>query len=266
MVSSSRVKYTIPPNTRKQKLRNAPTASRALPIRSRVRRATRPAAPIRSRSDMRLVVDDPLAHQALDGLLRAEAAVRRRLSADLEREGLSSAGFSVLVLLRDAGGELELRSLRARLGTSKANATEVVGTLCALRLRHPRAPAHRPAGRLRAGDGARRRGGRPAVPGAPGARRRDVRRARRRGEAHSWPRSAPSSRPDRGPGPVRATSFELVDAQGRVRARLAPGEDGAVALDLAGRRRDGAGHGRRRAGRLGDDRPARRRRAACGPW
>ncbi len=79
---------------------------------------------------MRLVVDDPLAHEALDGLLRAEAAIRRRLSADLEREGLSAAGFSVLVLLRDAGGELELRSVRTRLGTSKANATEVVGTLC----------------------------------------------------------------------------------------------------------------------------------------
>jgi MarR family 2-MHQ and catechol resistance regulon transcriptional repressor len=78
---------------------------------------------------MRLVVDDPLAHRALDGLLRAEAAVRRRLSADLEREGLSAAGFSVLVVLITAGGELELRALRRRLHTSKANATEVVGTL-----------------------------------------------------------------------------------------------------------------------------------------
>ena len=78
---------------------------------------------------MRLVVDDPLAHRALDGLLRAEAAVRRRLSADLEREGLSAAGFSVLVVLVTAGGELELRALRRRLHTSKANATEVVGTL-----------------------------------------------------------------------------------------------------------------------------------------
>jgi MarR family 2-MHQ and catechol resistance regulon transcriptional repressor len=78
---------------------------------------------------MRLVVDDPLAHRALDGLLKAEAAVRRRLSADLEREGLSAAGFSVLVVLTTAGGELELRTLRRRLGTSKANATEVVGTL-----------------------------------------------------------------------------------------------------------------------------------------
>ena len=74
-------------------------------------------------------MDDPLAHRALDGLLRAEAAVRRRLSADLEREGLSAAGFSVLVVLVTAGGELELRTLRRRLSTSKANATEIVGTL-----------------------------------------------------------------------------------------------------------------------------------------
>jgi MarR family 2-MHQ and catechol resistance regulon transcriptional repressor len=78
---------------------------------------------------MRLVVDDPLAHRALDGLLRAEAAVRRRLSSDLEREGLSAAGFSVLVVLVTAGGELELRTLRRRLHTSKANATEIVDTL-----------------------------------------------------------------------------------------------------------------------------------------
>ena len=81
------------------------------------------------RATMRLVVDDPLAHRALDGLLRAEAAVRRRLAGDLEREGLSAAGFSVLVVLVTAGGELELRTLRRRLHTSKANATEVVDTL-----------------------------------------------------------------------------------------------------------------------------------------
>src|SRR5439155_23051728 len=76
-----------------------------------------------------LVPGDPLAHRALDNLLRAEAQVRRRLSADLEREGLSATGFSVLVVLTTAGGELELRALRARLRTSKANATEVVTTL-----------------------------------------------------------------------------------------------------------------------------------------
>jgi MarR family 2-MHQ and catechol resistance regulon transcriptional repressor len=78
---------------------------------------------------MTLVPGDPLAHRALESLLRAEASVRRRLSADLEREGLSATGFSVLVVLTVAGGELVLRVLRARLRTSKANATEVVTTL-----------------------------------------------------------------------------------------------------------------------------------------
>ena len=61
----------------------------------------------------------------------AEANVRRRLSLDLEREGLSSTGFFVLVVLATAGGELELRTLRRRLQTSKANATEVIDTLVA---------------------------------------------------------------------------------------------------------------------------------------
>ena len=78
---------------------------------------------------MSLVPGDPLAHRALESLIRAEAQVRRRLSADLEREGLSATGFSVLVVLTTAGGELELRALRTRLRTSKANATEVVSTL-----------------------------------------------------------------------------------------------------------------------------------------
>jgi MarR family transcriptional regulator, 2-MHQ and catechol-resistance regulon repressor len=78
---------------------------------------------------MSLVPGDPLAHRALESLLRAEASVRRRLSADLEREGLSASGFSTLVVLTTAGGTLELRALRHRLHTSKANATEVVNTL-----------------------------------------------------------------------------------------------------------------------------------------
>ena len=78
---------------------------------------------------MTLIPGDPLAHRALESLLRAEASVRRRLSSDLEREGLSASGFSVLVVLTTAGGALELRTLRHRLRTSKANATEVVGTL-----------------------------------------------------------------------------------------------------------------------------------------
>lgn len=78
---------------------------------------------------MGLEPGDPLAHRALDSLLRAEASVRRRLSAALEREGLSASGFSVLVVLTTAGDRLELKTLRRRLRTSKANATEIVTTL-----------------------------------------------------------------------------------------------------------------------------------------
>jgi MarR family 2-MHQ and catechol resistance regulon transcriptional repressor len=78
---------------------------------------------------MTLIPVDPLAHRALDGLLRAEATVRRRLAADLAREGISATGFSALVVLTTAGGEIELRALRKRLRTSKANATEVITTL-----------------------------------------------------------------------------------------------------------------------------------------
>src|SRR5919202_2233424 len=76
-----------------------------------------------------LEVGDPLAHRALQALLRAEATVRRSLANDLEQEGVSAAGFSVLVVLVTAGGSLELRTLRRRLGWSKANATEVTANL-----------------------------------------------------------------------------------------------------------------------------------------
>jgi MarR family transcriptional regulator, 2-MHQ and catechol-resistance regulon repressor len=76
-----------------------------------------------------LELGDPLAHRALQALLRAEAAVRRRLAVALEREGVSAAGFSGLVVLTTAGGTLELKTLRRRLGWSKANATEVTATL-----------------------------------------------------------------------------------------------------------------------------------------
>lgn len=61
--------------------------------------------------------------------MRAESTVRRRVAAELDREGISAAGFSVLVLLTSAGGRLELRTIRRRLEWSKANATEVTLTL-----------------------------------------------------------------------------------------------------------------------------------------
>ncbi len=76
-----------------------------------------------------LELGDPLAHRALAALLQAETSVRRVLAAELEREGVSAAGFSALVVLTTAGGELELRTLRRRLDWSKANATEVTLTL-----------------------------------------------------------------------------------------------------------------------------------------
>jgi MarR family 2-MHQ and catechol resistance regulon transcriptional repressor len=76
-----------------------------------------------------LEVGDPLAHRALQALVRAESAVRRAVAHELDGERLSPAGFSVLVVLTTAGGELELKTLRRRLGWSKANATEVTRTL-----------------------------------------------------------------------------------------------------------------------------------------
>jgi MarR family 2-MHQ and catechol resistance regulon transcriptional repressor len=80
---------------------------------------------------MSLDVGDPLAHRALEALLRAETGVRRALGGELEREGVSAAGFSALVVLTTAGGRIELRALRNRLRWSKANATEVTSTLAA---------------------------------------------------------------------------------------------------------------------------------------
>src|SRR4051794_6388415 len=76
-----------------------------------------------------LSVADPLAHRALEALMRAEAHVRRGIAAELQRSGLSTGAFSVLVVLTTAGGELELRTLRRRLDWSKANATEVTAAL-----------------------------------------------------------------------------------------------------------------------------------------
>jgi MarR family transcriptional regulator, 2-MHQ and catechol-resistance regulon repressor len=81
--------------------------------------------------DLSSWLQDPLAHRALDALVRAESRLTRRLGTELERRGLSATGFSMLVVLVSAGGRLELRALRLRLGVSKANATEVSRTLAA---------------------------------------------------------------------------------------------------------------------------------------
>ena len=106
-----------------------------------------------------LELGDPLAHRALQALLRAEAMVRKRLALELEREGVTAAGFSVLVVLTTAGGSLELKTLRRRLGWSKANATEVTSTLSSRGVvSRRRAPAAPPPG---GGDRAPARPGRP---------------------------------------------------------------------------------------------------------
>jgi MarR family 2-MHQ and catechol resistance regulon transcriptional repressor len=78
-----------------------------------------------------LEIGDALAHRALEALVRAESSVRRTLAAELERHGLSAAGFSALVVLTTAGGEVELRTLRRRLGWTKASASEITTTLAA---------------------------------------------------------------------------------------------------------------------------------------
>jgi MarR family 2-MHQ and catechol resistance regulon transcriptional repressor len=80
-------------------------------------------------AELSALLEDPLAHRALEALVRAETRLTRRLASELERLGVSATGFSMLVVLQSAGGALELRALRQRLGISKANATEVTGTL-----------------------------------------------------------------------------------------------------------------------------------------
>lgn len=80
-------------------------------------------------ADLSALLEDPLAHRALDALVRAESRVTRRLVSDFERRGLSGTGFAILVVLASAGGQVGLRTLRLRLGISKANASEVSATL-----------------------------------------------------------------------------------------------------------------------------------------
>src|SRR4051794_41777350 len=94
-----------------------------------------------------LEVADPLAHRALQALLRAEASVRRSLAAELEQEGVSAAGFSALVVLVTAGGSLALRTPRRRPGWGKGNAaggTPPLGARGLLARRRP--PPYPPGG------------------------------------------------------------------------------------------------------------------------
>src|SRR4029077_7544313 len=53
------------------------------------------------------LLQDPLAHRALDALVRAQARLTRALGHDLERHGISVTGFSFLVVMQSAGGSLE---------------------------------------------------------------------------------------------------------------------------------------------------------------
>jgi MarR family 2-MHQ and catechol resistance regulon transcriptional repressor len=93
-------------------------------------------------ADLSALLQDPLAHRALDALVRAETRVTRSLGHELERRGLSPTAFSMLIVLESAGGSIELRTLRHRLSLSKANASEVTSVLEArglvTRKRNPR--------------------------------------------------------------------------------------------------------------------------------
>ena len=76
--------------------------------------------------------------------MKAESSVRRTLAAELERHGLSAAGFSALVVLAEQRRQAGAGTLRRRLGWTKASASEVTATLAArglvtrARLRHDR--------------------------------------------------------------------------------------------------------------------------------
>ncbi len=74
-------------------------------------------------------LDDPLAHRALDALAAAETSVMGQVRLQVERFGLSTTGFAILVLLTSADGSLEMRTVRLRLRASKATVSEVVSTL-----------------------------------------------------------------------------------------------------------------------------------------
>ena len=78
---------------------------------------------------MALKPNDPLAHRALDALMAAETSVMRDVREQVERFGLSTTGFAIMVLLTSAGGSLEMRTVRLRIRASKATVSEVVSTL-----------------------------------------------------------------------------------------------------------------------------------------
>ena len=218
---------------------------------------------------MTLVPGDPLAHRALESLLRAEASVRRRLSADLEREGLSATGFSVLVILTTAGGELELRVLRARLRTSKANATEVVTTLEGRGLVDRRRLL---SDRRAASVAITPRGARSSTGCSPSTASASRRRSpcSTRPRSARWRRSAASSRPDpRGRRREGRASYTCVVRWPRARrpAAVLPRARAAGARALARARRlpRVAAPPRGRASRGSSGRARRRRtaRPAC---
>ena len=126
---------------------------------------------------------DPLAHRALEALVRAEATLTRRLAADLDRIGVSATGFAMLVLLTSAGGRLELRAIRRRIGASKATATEVLDTLENRGfVERTRLESDRRAVSVRAHPG-RRQPRHPRLPRPRRARPRGLRGARRGREA-----------------------------------------------------------------------------------
>lgn len=94
-------------------------------------------------------MDDPLAHRALDALMAAETNVIGQVRGQIERFGLSTTGFAVLVLITAAGGSLEMRTVRLRLRASKATVSEVVSTLETRELvRRSRIPSNRRAAML----------------------------------------------------------------------------------------------------------------------
>ena len=137
---------------------------------------------------------DPLAHRALEALVRAEATLTRRLAADLDRIGVSATGFTMLVLLTSAGGQLELRMIRRasapprRPPPRSSTRSSPAASAPAARLESDR----RAVGRLADAGGTQPR--HPRLPRPRRARPRGLRRPRRGREAPAR-RALPQARP-----------------------------------------------------------------------